>query len=632
MTIALYARVSTPRQTSTQTIEQQLERLRARVEGGAEPPSSGASALVFRDDGYSGATLRRPGLDALRDAVASGQINHVLMTAPDRLSRKYVHQVLLLEELERFGCVVEFLDRPMNHDPHDELLLQIRGAVAEYERTLIAERMRRGRLAKLRTGTLLPWTRVPYGYRVDTDRPRDPVGVRIDPAEGAVVQALFTRYLQPGATLQGVVAAFARDGVPTPHGRKQWSRATLRWMLHNPVYLGQVYANRTRARPARQRHSPLQPVGQQGTTLELTAHETWLLVTTIPSLVTQDLFDQVQAKLAENRRLARRHNTTEDYLLRALVSCGVCGYACKGRHEPPRYAYYLCAGKTPGRPEHPEGRCPARYIPAQALDDLVWQDLCDVLTHPESLAQALERAQMGAWLPQDLQARRGQLQQGIRQLERQVERLGDAFQTGAMPLDEYRRRRQTLEEQRAALERQRQHLEVQVDHHQALTQVMTSMEGFCQRVRQSLAYTTFAQRRQLVELLVDRVVVTNGDVEIHYVIPTTPTSEQVRFSHLRTNYLHGRPGAVLVWQQTPLTATAQHTEDTIEDEPQIDRTWTPTWLGWRKQRFQDRPFMIAEVREVDGRGRSSHRTPPGAARCWRYPLPYPTSHAARSQA
>jgi len=249
--------------------------------------------------------------------------------------------MLLLEELERFGCAVEFLDRPMSHDdPHDQLLLQIRGAVAEYERTLIADRMRRGRLAKLRTGTLLPWTRVPYGYLVDPDRPRDPSGVRIDPAVGPIVHHLFVRYLEDGMTLGALVAALEREGVPTPHGRRHWSRSTLRWMLGNPVYLGQVYAARTHTRPAKRRHSAMRPVGQQGTTLELTARETWLLVTTIPPIVSPELFEAVQAKLAENRRLARRHNTAQEYLLRALVSCGVCGYACKGRHEKPRYAYY----------------------------------------------------------------------------------------------------------------------------------------------------------------------------------------------------------------------------------------------------------------------------------------------------
>ena len=85
--------------------------------------------------------------------------------------------MLLIEEFERYGCPVEFLDRPMSHDPHDQLVLQIRGAVAEYERSLIAERMRRGRQAKLRAGVLLPWTRPPYGYGVNPDCPRDPKGV-----------------------------------------------------------------------------------------------------------------------------------------------------------------------------------------------------------------------------------------------------------------------------------------------------------------------------------------------------------------------------------------------------------------------------------------------------------------------
>ena len=99
------------------------------------------------------------------------ELDRVLITAPDRLARNYVHQVLLLEEIAATGCQVEFLDRPMSQDPHDQLLLQIRGAVAEYERSLIAERMRRGRLRKLQAGILLPWTTPPFGYRMDPDPP-----------------------------------------------------------------------------------------------------------------------------------------------------------------------------------------------------------------------------------------------------------------------------------------------------------------------------------------------------------------------------------------------------------------------------------------------------------------------------
>ena len=150
MRVAIYARVSTQRQAIAQTIEQQLERLQGYIkEQGWELPEEN----IFRDDGFSGSGLDRPGLDRLRDRVAVGELDQVILTAPDRLARNYVHQMVLLEELEKQGCQVLFLDRPMSQDPHDQLVLQIPGAVAEYERVLIAERMRRGRQSKYRAGT-----------------------------------------------------------------------------------------------------------------------------------------------------------------------------------------------------------------------------------------------------------------------------------------------------------------------------------------------------------------------------------------------------------------------------------------------------------------------------------------------
>src|SRR5258708_518915 len=190
MRVALYVRVSTQRQAQHQSSDHQLERLCAWC---AEHDEAVRDELVFRDDGFSGATLRRPGLDALRDAVAAARCDLVGITAPDRLARNYVHQMVLLEEFERAGCRVHFLDRPMTQDPHDQLLLQIRGAVAEYERTLIAERMRRGRLHKLQAGVLLPWTCPPYAYRLGVEHPRDPAAVWMEPAEGALAPPRFPR-------------------------------------------------------------------------------------------------------------------------------------------------------------------------------------------------------------------------------------------------------------------------------------------------------------------------------------------------------------------------------------------------------------------------------------------------------
>jgi site-specific DNA recombinase len=126
----------------------------------------------------------------------------------------------------------------MSDDPHDQLLLQIRAAVAEYERTLIAERMRRGRQAKLRSGQLLPWTRAPYGYLLDAERPRDPSRVRLDPVQAAVVEQMFAWYGDPSqpVSLYEVAKRLSETQLPTPRGGKRWNVASVRGILRSPVY------------------------------------------------------------------------------------------------------------------------------------------------------------------------------------------------------------------------------------------------------------------------------------------------------------------------------------------------------------------------------------------------------------
>jgi site-specific DNA recombinase len=557
MTVAVYVRVSTQRQAQAQTIEQQLERLRADLHSqGVELTSE----RIFRDDGHSGATLNRPGLDRLRDAVRAGEVTQVLVTDPDRLARNYVQLMVLLEELERAGCELVFLDRPMGRDPQDQLLLQIRGAVAEYERTLIAERMRRGRQAKLRAGCLLPWSRAPYGYRLDPDRPRDPAGVTVEPAEAAVVQDLFASYIEAHQSLFGLARHLQALGIASPSGRPHWSTATLRGILVNPTYTGQVYAGRWRARAARIRRSATHPIGKPSDSSTLVPAAQWLPVASVPALVSAAQFAQAQAKLAQNRAFARRHNTTHAYLLRALVSCGACGSSCLCRTAH-RYAYYSCRGK--GDPLH-SGRdepCRARNAPARQLEALVWRDMCDLLTHPEQIAQALVRAHGGGWLPQELQARREQLRQGQLGLERQLERLTEAYLLAVVPLTEYQRRRQVLEQRLQALRTQVSQLEAKVDRQAELAGWAASAADFCARVRAGLASADFAQKRQLIELLVDRVLVTDGEVEIRYVIPLSAGSEKVRFCHLRKDYF-GDPALPVAGDQRHLALAS-----TLAQEP-----------------------------------------------------------------
>jgi site-specific DNA recombinase len=392
MQVAAYARVSSRRQAQAQTIEQQLDRLRAHAaaQGWALAPEH-----VFRDDGHSGASLRRPGLDRLRDAAAAARLDRILIAAPDRLARNYVHQALLVEELQGHGAVVEFLDRPMGQDPHDQLLLQIRGAVAEYERTLITERMRRGRLRKLRAGILLPWARPPYGYRVDPERPRDPAGVRLAEAEAAVVRDLFAWFVDEGASVSELARRLRGLGIASPSGLSGWCLSAVRNVLTNPVYLGQVFGNRLRARPVERRRSALRPVGRGGDSRRVTDPAEWIAVATVPAIVDHERFERAQERLAYNQRMARRNNRVHEYLLRGLVSCGHCRRACAGRHGWRGYDYYVCRTRTQPPSQPPGERCPTRHIPGRPLEELVWRDLCEVLAAPEMIVHAMERARGG---------------------------------------------------------------------------------------------------------------------------------------------------------------------------------------------------------------------------------------------
>jgi site-specific DNA recombinase len=367
----------------------------------------------------------------------------------------------------------------------------------------------------------------------------------LEPAEAAVVAEIFACYLEPGASLLQVARTLRERQIQTPTGKLVWGLATVRGILRNPAYTGQVYTGRMRYRPPSIRRSATHPIGRSHDSGTLVPPAEWIPVATIPAIVTQAQFDLTQSKLAKNRSFARRNNTAHPYLLRALVSCGHCRLACIGRtlaHSP--YSYYMCSGKFK---KSAMGRthCPSRFAPAGQLEDLVWQDLCEVLTHPAELAQALERAHGGQWLPQELQARHENLRKGRASLGQQLDRLTEAYLHNIIPLPEYERRRRELEQREQALAEQEVQLCAQAERHEEIAGLAIAIDDFCARVQAGLINANFEQKRQLIELLVDRVIVTDTEVEIRYVIPTHPRSEHIRFCHLRTDYFHDPH---LVWR------------------------------------------------------------------------------------
>src|SRR2546421_5589730 len=198
---AIYARVSSDRQKENHTIASQTAALieYAQTHEYSVPPE-----WIFQDEGYSGAVLVRPGLEALRDLAAEGQIAAALIYSPDRLSRKYAYQVLLSEELSRCGVELIFLKSPAGATPEDQLLVQFQGMIAEYERAQIAERSRRGKRHKARQGVINVLSGAPYGYRYVRKTETSAAYYEVIEAEAQVVRLVFETYKKQGLSINGI--------------------------------------------------------------------------------------------------------------------------------------------------------------------------------------------------------------------------------------------------------------------------------------------------------------------------------------------------------------------------------------------------------------------------------------------
>jgi site-specific DNA recombinase len=221
--VAFYARVSGRSQKEEQTIESQLAALK---EFAATEGFQFDAGHFYIDNGYSGFYFDRPDLDRLRDDARDGLIDVVLVHDPDRLARRYAYQVLLIEELQRWGVQVRFIEQPPADSPDQKLLVQIQGAIAEYERARILERTRRGRLFWARQGRPVSSV-VPFGYRYiprgRTEAPR----VEVDESESEVVVMIFRWYVDEGLNMRQTALRLTSEGVATPTGRSAyWDPST----------------------------------------------------------------------------------------------------------------------------------------------------------------------------------------------------------------------------------------------------------------------------------------------------------------------------------------------------------------------------------------------------------------------
>jgi site-specific DNA recombinase len=528
MMVALYARVSSDQQAKSGTIESQLEALKERIANDGEQI---AEEMCFVDEGVTGATLIRPQLERLRDRAAIGLLDRLYVLSPDRLARKYAHQVLLIEELSDCGVQIVFLNHAIGTTPEEALLLQMQGVIAEYERAKIMERNRRGKLHGAKRGSVNVLSTAPYGYRyIRKQLGGAPAQYVIDLAQAATVRKIFHWIGVERLSIGEVVRRLDAEGTETATGKAHWDRSVVWGMLQNPAYMGRAAFGKTQVREPlprvrAPRHSAETP--KKGYSAVPTDRGEWIEIP-VPALLSEQLFVAVQEQLDENRKHARQRRRGAAYLLQGLTVCGHCHYAYYGKKvskaagkAKQHYAYYRCIGTDAYR-FGGERICDNKQVRTQRLDDLVWQQVVELLSHPRRLKDEYERRLDVLEKNEKINADTAALEKQRRHLESGKSRLIDSYTEGMI--------------EKADFDPKMAHLKVklqQIDHqieeskrHQAgqfeLFLVINRLEEFAAAVNDRLNTLDFNTKREIIRALVKRIEIHKEEIVVVFRVDPDP--------------------------------------------------------------------------------------------------------------
>jgi site-specific DNA recombinase len=516
---AIYARVSSDRQKENHTIASQTAAL---VEYAQTHEYSVPPEWVFQDEGYSGAILVRPGLEALRDLAAEGQIAAALVYSPDRLSRKYAYQVLLSEELSRYGVELIFLKAPAGATPEDQLLVQFQGMIAEYERAQIAERCRRGKKHMAQQGGVNVLSGAPYGYRYVRKSDTSVAFYEVVEAEAKVVRMVFEIYTQQRLSINAIARLLNERQIATRTGKGRWERSTVWGMLRNPAYRGTACYGKTEQRP---RQRVTRPLRQRKAlpSRDVGGHERpraeWIEVP-VPALVSEEMFALAQEQLEKNKRHSPRR-TIEPTLLQGMLVCEQCGYGLyrtSTHTSKHKLNYYRCIGSD-GYRRLNGPLCTNRPIRQDYLDQFVWSEIIRLLDDPGLIQAEIDRRRNAARNADPLHKREEELRREQARVEKSSERLVTAYQEGLVTLPQLRQRMPTLQKQTQAVESELQSLKMAAVDEARYLQLAESLSGFRSKLRVRAEVLDIAVRQQILRLLVKEVLVGSDTITLRHSIP-----------------------------------------------------------------------------------------------------------------
>jgi len=517
---AIYARVSSEQQREEKTIASQTASL---IEFAKSHDLEVPGEWVFEDEGYSGATLERPGLERIRDLAAEGQIQVVLAYSPDRLSRKYAYQILLIEEFARHGVETVFVKSPPGGSAEDQLLVQFQGMIAEYERAQILERSRRGKRHRAHAGEISVMSGAPYGYRYIRKTDEAPAAYLVQEAEARVVQRVYQMYTVEGLSIGEITRQLNTERIPTRKASARWERSTVWALLRNPAYRGVACFGKTRI-AARMR--VMRPQRRRGVTMpSATAsherpREEWIEIP-VPALVTEESFARAQELLYQNKIRSRRR-TIAPSVVQGLVSCAKCGYAfsrTSTQTSARKIHYYKCIGSESWRKLGGPVCDNGRFVRQELLDQIVWAEVIRLLEEPALIQQELDRRLAAARSSDPTRKREQSLERGLTHVGKGIERLLNAYQEGLLSLEQLRERMPTLRQRQQTLRTELQAIADQTNDRAAYMRLAETLTAFLARLRSAAETLSVLERQRIVRLLVKEVLVGEDTITIRHSIP-----------------------------------------------------------------------------------------------------------------
>jgi site-specific DNA recombinase len=502
-TAAIYARVSTADQVKGTSLDGQV----ALCQDFAK--EAGYSVVKVMQEDASGARIDRPKLGELRNMAEKHEIEALIVFDPDRLSRSMAHTMMLMEEFERNCADVIFVNAPREDTPEGEMLFGMRALFAQYERTKIMERTRRGRERRAREGKVLMSTRIPYGYAMIAGEKR----LAIVEGEAVWVRRMYGWLLEEHSSLGEIKRRLDAAGVPTKHGAPCWQRSTIQRILANEAYTGEWFYNQHESVLPQNPKRP-ENAGKKWSK-GLKPRSEWIAVP-VPAIISQDVYQAALVQLTANKGNSPR-NAKHPYLLRGLFTCSYCGYKMHGTcRDGGTRSCYSCAGRRMHQLHLPLAeRCPGRSYDGAKMERLVWEEITRQLSDPALIQNMLQErlAARGEEQAKD-EGELGVLYDMEQALKRDAGKLLDLHMADLVDRDTLRERMEIIKKKQEAVQTGKVEIVQRMKARDNSQGSIEDIEALCRRVQKGLPNLDFDDKRAFLEAAQVQIAAMGNQISI----------------------------------------------------------------------------------------------------------------------